>query len=520
MEIYDHLGRLMFDSLKQWPDGICQIDASTGEKETNSSVLSRSVQLANCFRRFGLQPGDVLSLSGKNHLDIHIPYYAALFNGLPIAGVDPTFKYDEIKTLLKLTEAKIAFCQPELYEDYAAAASDLGLELRIVTFGEGDHSLKNFIQEFDCQNGREFEPANIDIEKTFAWLVCTSGTTGRPKLAAFRHDTIVQKIATVLELTRHVTSLEYKVSLNLAPVQWISSYINTILSPITKHTRVQTSAASTPEHVIDIINKYKPRTVLTSPALLMNILSLEREKPCDFTCFDSICITGSKVPADLIVELRRSHADSVVMELHGQTETMGVVLWPSPAAPLGSCGRLVPSCQVQLVNADTGEVIHKPYEHAELWCKGLRFTEYYKNPEETAKAISEDGWYRTGDIFYKDENENFYFVERLKLLIKYRNYHVIPVELEEVIRTHANVADVCVTSVYDACDGEHPAACVVRKPGCDVTAAEIKELIASKLSDSKQLRGGVVFLDELPYTTTGKVARARLKSLIQEAHRE
>lgn len=70
-----------------------QIDAATGKNETYGSVLTRSVRLARCFQKMGLQPGDVLALGGRNHLDLRIPYYAALLTGLPIAGVDPFFKY-------------------------------------------------------------------------------------------------------------------------------------------------------------------------------------------------------------------------------------------------------------------------------------------------------------------------------------------------------------------------------------------------------------------------------------------
>ncbi|XP_053617438.1 luciferin 4-monooxygenase-like [Plodia interpunctella] len=106
------------------------------------------------------------------------------------------------------------------------------------------------------------------------------------------------------------------------------------------------------------------------------------------------------------------------------------------------------------------------------------------------------------------------------MLIKYRTQHVIPVELEELIRSHPGVLDAGVTNIPHPEDGEHPVACVVRRPGSDVTAEQIKELVAEKLSSSKQLRGGVVFLDKLPLTSTDKLARAALRKLVLTAQRE
>lgn len=70
-----------------------QIDAATDEQETYSSALSRSIRLARRLRRDGFRPGDVLMLGGSNHLDIHIPFYAAHFNGQPVVGVDPFYKF-------------------------------------------------------------------------------------------------------------------------------------------------------------------------------------------------------------------------------------------------------------------------------------------------------------------------------------------------------------------------------------------------------------------------------------------
>ncbi|VVC92584.1 unnamed protein product, partial [Leptidea sinapis] len=116
-------------------------------------------------------------------------------------------------------------------------------------------------------------------------------------------------------------------------------------------------------------------------------------------------------------------------------------------------------------------------------------------------------------MFYRDENWNFFFCERLKLLLKYKSYQISPVELENVIRKHPAVLDVAVTGLPDPECGELPVACVVRRPGYDVNDNEIINLVQENLSESKQLRGGVLFMNEIPMTASTKVHRRKLKEI-------
>lgn len=524
--VYDadyHMGHLFIDCLRRRKaDDICQIDAATGQEETYGSVLNRSIRLARCFRKLGLKPGDVLALGGKNHIDLHIPYYAGLMNGLPLVGVDPQFKFDEIKSLFKLTLPKIAFCDSEHYDLYIKVVDNLNLDTRVVSFG-GEHSMGELISTHnDDQPIQDFEPAIFDLDKIYAWLVSSGGTSGVFKIIAIKHKVLIKKL---LSFTLSIFKAEENekavqdVGLNLSPVQWVSGFFNAVGSPLMNHIKLQTSAPVTAEHVIDMINKYKPVTTMVGSSLLTAIL--KHEKKCDFTSFNTIAIGGGKVYKDLLIDLRkRMRADAAVIEVYGQTENIGPVFKPNPKGPLGNCGQKIDSVLVKLMDPETGNEIKEPFLPGELWTKGDCFTEYYNDPVETALAFAEDGWYKTGDILYRDEEYNFYFVERLKMLIKYKNYHVAPPELEEVIRSHEGVHDVAVTAIPDVIDGELPVACVVKREGSNVTAQEIKNLVADKLSDSKHLRGGVVFLDQIPLTSAGKVARSKLKKIVLEAERE
>ncbi|CAH2093684.1 unnamed protein product [Euphydryas editha] len=509
-----HSGHLILEYMKRHSDTVGQIDAATGEEETYGSILSRSIRLARSLRAFGLKSGDVLAVSGRNHLDVHIPFYAALFNGLPILGVDPYFKYDEILTLFKQTKPKIVFCQNECSDIHKKVAIDLGLEIKIVTFDEGECTFSKFIEQYDDrQPDQDFKVLEFDIEKIYAFLICTSGTTGYVKIAAFKHRPFMMKVLGMLK--RHT---EAKLSgtriLNLSPVQWITSYFITVVSPLTGDTLIQTSIPDDFDHVIDIINKYKPATTIISPTLMSFLVS--RKEEVDLTSFKSIGIAGSQIYSNVLIKFKELlNKETRLANAYGQTEMIGPIFAPSPLTPIGSCGSPIPGHSFKLVDPDTGKEINEPNVTGELWTKGPRFSEYYNDPEETALVFTEDGYFKTGDLFYRDENNNFYFVERIRTLIKYRNSHVIPSEIEEVISKLPGVREVCVVGVPHEADGERPAACVVRDTNSAVTAQEIRDLVASKLSKNKELRGGVVFVDSLPRTSTGKVVRKKLLKQIE-----
>ncbi|XP_075983972.1 luciferin 4-monooxygenase-like [Anticarsia gemmatalis] len=515
-----HMGHLFVDVMKSRPDVICQIDAATGESETNASVLRRSMQLARCLRRLGVQPGDVLALGGRNHLDLHIPYYAALLNGMPIAGVDPLYRYSEIKAFFELCEPRVVFCQKEFIEDHVRVIKELGRDIELICFDDGEYSMKKFIREYDDHDDKEVQPLIFDLDKIYAWLVSSSGTTGVMKLSAFKHKLWVKKlieIRTVFAQTQERSTGENKPALYVAPVQWISGYINAITMPILHQTKIQSSARHTTEHLVDIINKYKPKTTLVGPLLLSSIF--EGEKECDFTCFDAIIVSGSNVSKELHHELRkRMRPDAAAIELYGQTENLGPVFMPVPMLPPGCCGNGKYAWhKIKLIDMKTGEEITEANRPGEMWTKGPCMSEYYRNPELTASVFTPDGWFKTGDLLYRDEKDNYYFVERIQMLI---NGHVIAPSLEELIRTHPGVKDVAVTTVRDKEDGQLPVACVVRRSDVDVTAQEIKDLVASKMKECQRLRGGVVFMGELPMTSSGKVARAKLRHLMVSAYRE
>ncbi|XP_039752076.1 luciferin 4-monooxygenase-like isoform X2 [Pararge aegeria] len=475
-----HLGKILLHSLKDAPDHVLQIDGATDEKDTFKSALERSIRCATAFRNLGLKYQDVIVIMAPNHINLVIPMYASLFLGIKVAGVDMALGVNELEDTFRCCDPKIVFCQSLKVQNVKQALNTLKISAHIISFDENEDCL-SFSKLLDEYGGdttvKGFTPAEFDPVETHAFLMTTSGSTGLPKTAVLSHKNIIVGFPITMNCcTKFPTPVN--MALVVSPIQWLSSTFPFLLGPILRFTRLQTSSETTSEHVYSLINKYRPNYTIMSPTFLTKLLKPSERETCDFSSLQYILIGGSAVAKELIEEL-------------------------------------------QLVDPITNEEIYKPNVPGELRLKGPTiFQGYYNNPEMTAAAFDEDGWLKSGDILYRNEYHKYYFYDRIKMLLKYRNHQVSPIEIESVIIKHPGVLDVAVTGIPDAECGDLPVALVILQEGYNVTAQEIKDFVKKSLSDSKQLRGGVIFVNEFPTTSTSKVDRMKLKEWAKTLKKE
>lgn len=186
---------------------------------------------------------------------------------------------------------------------------------------------------------------------------------------------------------------------------------------------------------------------------------------------------------------------------------------------IGSVGTLLPNQTAKYMSPEEKEL---PIgETGELWIKGPNvFKGYHKNPEATKNALTEDGYFKTGDVGHQDKDGNFYITDRVKELIKYKGFQVPPAELEGLLISHPTVNDVAVIGIYNKDKAtEVPRAYIVPKPGVEGSpkmADDIMQWFQAKVANHKRLRGGVRFVDEVPKSASGKILRRLLKIKAQE----
>lgn len=201
------------------------------------------------------------------------------------------------------------------------------------------------------------------------------------------------------------------------------------------------------------------------------------------------------------------------------TEVLGLFDTNPDVTLIDGLSYLASGCTAKLVDKEGKEVSNG--EMGELWVKGPTVKPYYRNPEATAATLDSDGYLHTGDLLKCDKNGLFFYVDRSKDLIKYHLVHIYPSEIENVLMTHPKVADCAAIGVYyselvtelprayvNLVDGEQYSKKVER---------ELREYADSRLSNEKQLRGGLFIVDSFPRTASGKIQRRLLR---QKAHEE
>jgi acyl-CoA synthetase (AMP-forming)/AMP-acid ligase II len=186
----------------------------------------------------------------------------------------------------------------------------------------------------------------------------------------------------------------------------------------------------------------------------------------------------------------------------------------------GAIGVVMPNQESRLVDPETGKDVAMG-ERGELWVRGPNVMKGYRNNvKATQETIDSEGWLHTGDIAVVDEHQNFYIVDRLKELIKYKGFQVAPAELEALLIDHPLIMDAAVIGVENKEQAtEVPLAFVVRAPGAgqDLTEKEVEEYIAARVAVHKKLRGGVRFIEVVPKSAAGKILRKDLRLLVQSS---
>lgn len=176
--------------------------------------------------------------------------------------------------------------------------------------------------------------------------------------------------------------------------------------------------------------------------------------------------------------------------------------------------------EYMILDTETGESLPRN-EVGEIVCRGPNvMVGYLNNKEGTAECLDEEGWLRTGDIGFVDDDDYVTITDRMKELIKFKGFQVPPAELEALLLSHDAVMDAAVIPRADDYAGEIPRAFVVLKPDHPITELELVEWAAHKTAPHKRLRGGVVFMEQIPKSASGKILRRVLVARDREGEFE
>jgi len=341
----------------------------------------------------------------------------------------------------------------------------------------------------------------------------TSGTTGVPKGVLTTHG----NLAITAQTSRRWAFDEHSVSLTPLPMFHIGGIGWTYCGLWHGATTVLVSDFD-PAGVLGILEHQRVTNAVLVPTMLQMLTAVPRAAERDYPALRSIAYGAAPITTPVLKASLRTFG-CALFGLYGLTESTGgvIALEPEdhdPGGPrehlLRSAGRPYPWVELKIVDP-VSAVTLPPRSVGEVWLRGPNITPgYFNRPAETAAALTPEGWLRTGDGGYVDEDGYLFLTDRIKDMIVSGGENVYPVEVEEALAQHAGVADVAVIGVPDARWGEAVKALIVPREGAPPAQEELIAFARERLAGYKLPRS-VEFLDELPRTPSGKVLKGELR---------
>jgi long-chain acyl-CoA synthetase len=341
----------------------------------------------------------------------------------------------------------------------------------------------------------------------------TSGTTGVPKGVLTTH----RNLAAAAETSPRWGFGEASVSLTPLPMFHIGGIGWAFLGLWNGATTVLVSEFVA-EAVLDLLERERVTNAVFVPTMLQMLTAVPGAMARDYSALRSIAYGASPITSPVLKAALSTFRCSL-FGIYGLTETTGAAVQldaedHDPGGPrerlMRSAGRPYPWVQLRIVDPATGAPC-RPRDVGEVWLRAPNvMAGYFNRPEETAAALTEDGWLRTGDGGYLDDEGYLFLTDRIKDMIVSGGENVYPIEVEEALAQHPAVEDVAVIGVPDERWGETVKALVVLRNGSAATAGELIAFARERLAGYKLPRS-IDFVDTLPRTPSGKVLKRKLR---------
>ncbi|HVH65027.1 MAG TPA: 4-coumarate--CoA ligase family protein [Candidatus Acidoferrum sp.] len=496
------LTSFILERADQWGDKPALIDGLTGRQLSYRALTDGVKRVATALHRRGLRKGDVFAIFSPNILEYPIAFHAVASIGGVITTINSLYTPREIANQLHDSRARYLLTVPAFMDRVKEAINGLAID-EVFVFGEADGATA-----FADLMAIEPEPVSVEIDpkEDLVALPYSSGTTGVAKGVMLTHRNLV---ANVLQAEDRIHLHEGERVLGVMPFYHI--YGMTVVMNLALHrgATVVSMARFELEPFLRVLQDHKVERAYVAPPI---VVALAKHPLVDRFDLSSVSLVFSgAAPLDQnLAETCATRLSCKVNQGYGMTEA-------SPATHLvsdqvdwkkvGSIGPVVPGTECKVVDVVTGEELG-PGQDGEILVRGPQVMKgYLNNPTATAQILDKDGWLHTGDIGHADADGDFYVVDRVKELIKYKAYQVPPAELEAILLTHPAVADAAVIPSPDEEAGEVPKAFVVLKS--PVEADALMQFVAERVAPYKKVRL-VETIDEIPKSASGKILRRKL----------
>ncbi|KIW95889.1 uncharacterized protein Z519_02954 [Cladophialophora bantiana CBS 173.52] len=501
------------------------------------SLREWSKRFAAGLTAAGIQQGDrVMLVSGNNFWTPVIVLGVVMAGGI-YNSANPASTARELEYQLKDSEPRFVFAAENCLRVTQEAAKSAGIDQshlflfeelpsHFATASERQEKLiNNTAQHWGTlittpQVGSAFrwdESQTAEMATKTAILIYSSGTTGLPKGVEVTHSNLVSTTMQLMKMQLSDKSVTQRRSLCVLPMYHGLGLVYFVFVASKSGLQSYMMQRYNLRDMLSCIDSFKITELLLVPPILLAIAKhpSARNGDYDLSSVRKVVAGAAPLGTEVTQQFEEIWSGRVrVRQAWGMSEIPCIAMCWNEAESSGpssiSVGELVPGVVAKLVLEDGTEET-RPGSLGELWVRGPNVMKgYWRKPKETSETITADGWLKSGDIAYRDENNKWYIVDRKKELIKVRGAQVAPAELEALLLEHPQILDAAVIGLSPS-DDEDPRAYVVPRHAGAITEEEIVEFVASKVSKIKRLTGGVGFLSSIPKNPSGKILRRELR---------
>ena len=464
---------------------------TAAEPWSYSELLARSLRFAGLLATHGVTAGHRVLLAAPSCPEFVVAYMG--IQALGATAVPINTMSTEVEATYYLTDAgaALAVSWHEIAPAVARAAEGAGITHLTLTADANDDITPLT------------EAADRDPGETAA-ILYTSGTTGQPKGAELSVANLLA--AGQIGLAVAGTTHEDRTGTAL-PLFHVFGQAAVMMATFTGGGSLSLLPRFTPQGLVDLLRRDKLTVMCGVPTMWNAMLHTAGDADsADFATLRVAVSGGASLPGEVARAFEEKFG-CTILEGYGLTETtaFGAFNDIDRGGKIGSVGGVVPRLEMQIRSPGgrpcrTGEV-------GEIFVRGETVFKGYRNrPDATAATLTDDGWFRTGDLGVFDADHDLRIVDRLKDMIIRGGYNVYPSEVEEVLYEHPDIVEVAVVGVPDEYYGEEVAAVVTLRSGSSLAAADLDSWTRERLSAYKVPRL-IRFVDHLPKGSTGKILK-------------
>lgn len=510
-DVIDRLGREKPDKL-----AMIHLDRNKNERRfTFADIKRASSQTANYFKSLGIGRGDKVMLILKRHYQFWFSILALHKLGAVAIPATNQLKEHDITYRINAAGVKAVVCTADgdvsKEVDIAATSCDC-LEHKIMVDGYRD-GWRDFNEEYKLYTGKFDRTEDSPCGEDTMLMYFTSGTTGNPKIAVHNYKYPLGHFLTAKYW--HCVNPE-GIHLTISDTGWAKAAWGKIYGQWLCETAlfVYDFDRFDAHDLLPMFKQYNITTFCAPPTMLRMLIKEDISK-YDLSSIEHMTTAGEALNPEVFRQFEKA-TGLQIMEGFGQTETTcALANLVGTKTKIGSMGKPVPLYDIHLLDGDgnevatgeVGEICINVSDHVPC---GL-FRGYYNAPEKTAECWH-DGFYHTGDTAWRDEDGYFWYVGRVDDVIKSSGYRIGPFEIENVIMELPYVLECGVSAAPDEVRGQVVKASIVLTKGTEPTEElkkEIQQYVKQHTAPYKYPRV-IVFRDELPKTTSGKIQRNKL----------